>query len=480
MLQPNQPRYPRVVYNRCKEKMTMRSLLASLSIIGALFGAKIEEKSVPIAILGGGVGAMTSAIYLERAGVDALVIEGPNPGGLIAQSHAVQNWPSELEINGVELATKIRAQAEANGAHFSHQEVIEVDFSKRPYTIVVRDLASQKTSRIRAESVIIAMGSTPNYLKIPGEETYWGRGVSNCAVCDGNLYRDQTVAIVGGGDAALIEGLYLANIAKQVHLFVRKTSFKTVEEKRLQTLLSKPNVKIHYNTRIEEVRGDGEKVVSLVAQSNKKEQIPVDALFLAIGSKPNTALFQGQLPLDENGYILLESGQKTKLDGIYAIGDIADPFYKQAISAAGDGAKAAIQAQQYLSDRTNLIVKAASIETPSVQAPLAEVIEITNPSQFERELASSEGPVLVDFYATWCGPCRQISPLIETSAHELSGKVKFLKVNVDLVSSLAKTYQIRAMPTALLLSPDGKLLERKVGTHEISMLLHELSQQENP
>ena len=232
--------------------------------------AKPAVETAPVVILGGGVGAMTSAIYLGRAGVEATVIEGQNPGGLITQSSAVQNWPGELEISGHELADKIHAQAEANGARFLQQEVVGVDFSKRPYAIFLRDLNTNQESQLRAESVIIAMGTTPNFLNIPGEQTYWGRGVTNCAICDGALYKDQIVGVVGGGDAAILEGLYLSNIAKQVHLFIRKDAFRAVEEKRLKTLLEKPNVIVHYNTTVEEVKGDGEMVTSVVIQSSKK------------------------------------------------------------------------------------------------------------------------------------------------------------------------------------------------------------------
>ncbi len=430
-----------------------------------------EEKTIPVAILGGGVGAMTSAVYLERAGIDALIIEGPSPGGLITQSHAVQNWPGEIEISGPDLAEKIRKQAQLNGAHFSQAEVIGLDLSQKPYTVSIRSLDSQKTDKIHAQSIIVAMGTTPNLLHIPGEQTYWGRGVSNCAVCDGNLYKDQIVAIVGGGDAAVSEGLYLSNIAKQVHLFVRKGAFKTVEEKRLKTLLDKPNVAVHYNTVVQEVRGDGEKVTSIMTQSARKEQIPVDGLFLAIGSTPNTALLKGKVPLDDHGYIRLAQGQQTAIEGVYAIGDIADPYYKQAISAAGDGAKAAIQAQHYLASH----ISKAAIITPIEQPPkVVEVIEITSQEQFKEELSSSDGPVFVDFYATWCGPCKRIAPLIDTFAHQLEGKVKFLKINVDTLPQLANAYQVRSMPTAILISSDGKVLERKIGSDQISAMLSQL------
>lgn len=478
-------------------KTFFRSFILKMTCISAPFAAlqgeapavleaTVEAKAYPVVILGGGVGALTSALYLARAGVEPIVIEGATPGGLITQSHMVGNWPGELEISGVDLADKIRKQAESNGARFRREEVIAVDFSKRPFTITTRLVDDpDETRQFQAEACIIAMGTQSNYLGVPGEtgpNGYWGRGISNCAICDGTLYRDQVVGIVGGGDAAVLEGLYLSNIAKQVYLFVRKDSFKAVEEKRLQTLLSHPNVKILYDTSVQEIKGNGEKIthVSLKTKDKEPYDFPLDGLFLAIGSQPNTRLFQSVLKLDESGYIQLQKDQQTSIEGVYAIGDIVDPIYKQAISAAGDGAKAAMQTQKYLSDRANGMIakqnkKARRIESKIPQR--SEVVEIYSMEQFDRELKTSEGPVVVDFYASWCGPCKRLSPLIEYSAGNLSGKVKFLKVNVDKLHHLSTSYQVTSMPTVLVFDSKGSVIERKVGTDEISDLLKRLETQ---
>lgn len=246
----------------------MKFILATL--LSALFfgngqaaapEAKIEKPSV--AILGGGVGALTSALYLSRAGLEPIVIEGQTPGGALTQTHLIQNWPGELEIEGARLTEKIRDQVKANGAQFLNAEVIRVDFSKRPFAILTKSLDGENKEReIVVDACIIAMGATPNYLGIPGEtgeNGYWGRGVSNCAICDGALYRGQTVAIIGGGDSAVIEGQYLAKLAKKVHIFVRKETFRAKETKRLEALLNLPNVEVHYNTQIRAIEGDGKK-----------------------------------------------------------------------------------------------------------------------------------------------------------------------------------------------------------------------------
>ena len=441
----------------------------------------LNEAEVPVVVLGGGIGALTSALYLSRAGMEPLVIEGTSPGGLLTQSHTVQNWPGELEIDGTALTDKVRKQAEANGAQFRREEVVSVDFSKRPFLIKTRLLDDKEQMRERrAESCIIAMGTQPNFLGIPGEtgeSGYWGRGITNCAICDGNLYRDQIVGVVGGGDSAVLEGLYLSNIAKEVYLFVRKDSLRSIEKKRVETLLKKSNVKIFYDTEVEEIKGDGNRLTHVLLKAKEKGrfEFSLDGLFLAIGSKPNTEIFKDALKLDEKGYILLERDQETSVKGVYAIGDIVDPVYKQAISAAGDGAKAALQAQQYVSDRTNgLVAKSKAVEKKTERTSINEVIEISSLAQFQAEMEVSEIPVVVDFYASWCGPCKRISPLIESTASQLTGKVKFLKVNVDKLNDLSASYNVRSMPTILLFDPSGKEIERKVGTDQISDLLRRL------
>lgn len=454
----------------------LKSFLLAL-VIPVMPMAAVEQEAVePVVILGGGVGSLTSAMYLGRAGHSPLVIVGPNPGGLLTQSHSVQNWPGLMEINGAELTENMREQAEANGARFADEEVVSVDFSKRPFLITTKRLdGSQKQRSFYAESCIIAMGTKPNFLGIPGEQEHWGHGVTNCAICDGSLFKDQVVGIVGGGDAAVLEALYLSNIARKVHVFVRGDSLRAIEEKRVQVLREKPNVQFHYKTTVTEVRGDGNSLKGVVLKKNsKKIPFAIDGLFLAIGSTPNSAMFKSKLKLDQAGYIQLEKDQQTSVNGVYAIGDIVDPTYKQAVSAAGDGAKAALQAQQYLSDRSNKLIVKNKASVQKVTPAVTEVIDISSVEQFRRETQTGTIPVIVDFYATWCGPCKRISPVLENSAEILSGKVKFLKVNVDHFSEISTEYGIRAMPTVVLLDPSGVELERKVGLDQISSLLTQL------
>ena len=461
-------------------KKIFLSVMLFVSSLGSSLTADYpasERETEAVVILGGGIGSLTSAVYLARAGLNPLVIEGGTPGGLLTQSHSVQNWPGEMEIEGRQLTEKVRLQAEANGARFLEEEVIEVDFSKQPFVLTTRSLdKAHKTRQIFADSCIVGMGTTPNFLGIPGEQTYWGRGVTNCAICDGSLYRDQVVGVVGGGDAAILEAHYLSNIAKEVHLFIRKDQLRANESHRIDALKELSNVTFHYNTEVAAVKGDENGVTGVVLKTgrNSPKEFALDGLFLAIGSKPNSQLFKKALKLDEKGYIVLKKDQETSIPGVYAIGDIVDPVYKQAISAAGDGAKAALQSQQYLMEKSNRLTVMKKKKSSPQANESGEVIEIVSVEQFENELKQAGSPVIVDFYATWCGPCKRLAPLFESSASRLVGKVKFLKVNVDNVGDLSRSYRIKAMPTALLFNDSGKVVERKTGTDEIADLLEQL------
>lgn len=437
--------------------------------------AEVIEEQHPVVILGGGIAALTSAVYLSRAGIPPVVITGPVVGGTITQSHNVQNWPGEIGISGAALGDRVKQQAEANGVLLQSEVVVSVDFSKRPYLITTKKIlgASEEVKRYKTQAVIIALGANPNLLHIPGEtgsDGYWSRGVYSCAVCDGALYKDKVVAVVGGGDSALTEAQYLANIAAKVHLIVRKEKFRTVEKQRMQEILSLPNVEVHFKTEVKEVKGDGERVTHLVLKDNgaqKSWDLPTDALFLAIGSRPNTELFNNQLELDGSGYIVLQKHQETSCEGIYAVGDVADPEFKQAVSAAGDAAKAALQAQQFLASQAALTSQSGLQAQAKISAELKKVIEIRSREQFEKEVRESKVPVFVDFYSTYCGPCRMFSPIYEGWAHEYGGKAKFLKINAEEVQELFMQFQIRAVPTLVILDEKGNILRRSSGFKEI-------------
>lgn len=432
--------------------------------------ASLPEYKTDVVVLGGGIGGLTAAIYLARGGTLPLVIEGKLPGGAIVQSKKVQNWPGDIEISGFELIEKIRIQAEKNGAILSHEEMVSIDLSSHPFSIIVQDVYdSTKQRKIIADACIIAMGTKIQFLGVPGEKKYESQGVYSCAVCDGPLYRDKIVSVVGGGDAAVLEADYLSGIARKVYLLVRGNQLKGIEATRKEGLFKKENVEILYNTEILEVKGSDRDVEKIIIQNKAmgQRELEVDAVFLAIGSTPNTQLLEGQIELDDKGYVVRKSHLETSVPGVFAVGDITDPVFKQAISAGGEGAKAAIQAQSYLSNRKKRPAPKPIQQQEQQQYPVGQVIEINNLNQLQEIFKSSQIPILIDFYATWCSPCRYLSPFVDNWAKELQGKVLVCKVNIDTGRDLAGLYNIRSMPTVLHMDPQGHEITRKVGPQEI-------------
>ncbi|MES2200495.1 MAG: FAD-dependent oxidoreductase [Chlamydiota bacterium] len=427
--------------------------------------ALLPEYKTDVVVLGGGVGGLTAAIYLARGGAAPLVIEGKTPGGAIVQSKKVQNWPGDLEISGFDLIEKIRTQAEKNGAVLSHEEMISIDLSSRPFSIIVQDVYdSTKQRKIIADACIVAMGTKTQTLGVIGEEKYESRGVYTCAVCDGPLYKNKIVSVVGGGDASVLEADYLSGLAKKVYLIVRGEGLKGIEKTRQENLFKQENIEIIYNTEVVEILGTESAVEKIIIQNkqNERKEVEVDAVFLAIGSIPNTQLLAGQLELDDKGYVVCKNHLETSVPGVFAVGDVTDPVFKQAISAGGEGAKAAIQAQSYLSNR-----KKISVQPVAIQKPKGQVIEIRDLGQLQEIFQSSKIPVLIDFYATWCSPCRYLSPFIDSWATELQDKVLVCKVNIDTAREVAGLYNIQSMPTVLHLDAKGNEMTRKVGPQEI-------------
>ncbi len=330
----------------------MKKILVLILILFSTFIYAAETKDVPVLILGGGPAGLTAAIYCGRAGIKPVVITGDSVGGMITQSPRVENWPGRDVISGIELGKDLENQARLNGAELLREEVIDVvlsqDLSQKAHQITTRSLITQEEVMYYTPIVVVALGATPNKLHIPGEQSYWSKGVYSCAVCDGGFYKDKTVAVAGGGDGALTEAQYLANLAKKVYIIVRGRAFRTVEKQREKQVTSLPNIEVLYQMEVKEIKGEKDRVSHLILSNQKHKKsyhLPVDALFLAIGSVPNTKLFANQLELD-SGYIRLKQHQKTSIKGVYAAGEVADPEFKQAICAAADGAKAAMQLQK--------------------------------------------------------------------------------------------------------------------------------------
>lgn len=311
----------------------------------------MAEFSTPCLIIGAGPAGYTAAIYASRANLSPILYEGNQPGGQLTTTTDVENFPGfPSAISGPQLMMDMRAQAKAFGADLRSGLVSEVDFSKRPFTVTI-----ENGDVIKAATVIIATGASARYLGLPDEEKYAGMGVSACATCDGFFYRGRTVAVVGGGDSACEEALYLSSLAKKVYLIVRKP-FLRASKVMQERVLKNEKITVLFNCNTLSLFGEpnlqGAKLVENAGTENEQIfDIAIDGFFLAIGHTPNTGIFKDSIRLDENGYIKLEPGTSmTNIDGVFAAGDVADPRYQQAISAAGMGCRAAMDAERYITE----------------------------------------------------------------------------------------------------------------------------------
>ena len=299
-----------------------------------------------VIIIGSGCAGLTAAIYTARADLKPLVLDGYEPGGQLALTTEVENFPGFPEgILGPELIERTRKQAERFGAEFRSGAVSSVDLSKRPFTIV----AGKET--YEAETLIVAAGASARMLGIESERSLLGYGVSTCATCDGAFFRNRDIIVVGGGDTAMEEATFLTKFAKKVYLVHRRSEFRA---SRIMLDRAHANEKIEFVTpyAIEEVHDVSKKTVEMVTlkntQDGSKKTLTVDGVFVAIGHDPNTKVFKGQLDMDENGYLITHHGPKTNVEGVFAAGDVQDHHYRQAITAAGSGCMAAIEAERFL------------------------------------------------------------------------------------------------------------------------------------
>ncbi len=303
-------------------------------------------------ILGSGPAGYTAAVYAARANLQPVVITGLQSGGQLTTTTEVDNWPGDAEgLTGPVLMERMQAHAERFGTEVVFDHIVAVDFAKKPF------LLTGENATYTADAVIIATGASAQYLGLPSEEKFSGRGVSACATCDGFFYKGQRVMVVGGGNTAVEEALYLSNIAAHVTLVHRHDRLKS--EKILQDHLldrqKEGRISVLWNHRVDEILGDHSGVtgVRLVSTTDQTSQtIDVQGVFIAIGHKPNTQLFSKQLPL-QNGYIVVQGGLQgsataTSIPGVFAAGDVADHVYRQAITSAGSGCMAALDAERYL------------------------------------------------------------------------------------------------------------------------------------
>jgi thioredoxin reductase (NADPH) len=299
-----------------------------------------------VVVIGSGPAGLTAALYTARANLKPLVVEGLEAGGQLMLTTAVENFPGFQDgIMGPDLMGAMRAQAERFGAETIRGNVTSVDFARPPFKIVTDD------EQIEARSVIVATGASSKLLGLPAERSLMGHGVSTCATCDGFFFRGKPIAVVGGGDSAMEEATFLTRFASHVTVVHRRDSLrasKIMQDK----AFANPKISFTWDSEVIDVEDPTQGVVSAVQLRNLKtgaeSSLPVEGLFLAIGHTPNTQLFAGQLEMDEAGYLITHTGARTNVPGIFACGDVQDHVYRQAITAAGSGCMAAIDAERYL------------------------------------------------------------------------------------------------------------------------------------
>lgn len=306
-----------------------------------------DSKHSRLLILGSGPAGYTAAVYAARAALDPVLITGIEQGGQLTTTTDVDNWPGDAEgVQGPELMVRMQKHAERFGTEIIFDHIHTADLTQRPFRL------TGDAGEYTADALIIATGASAKYLGMESEEAFKGRGVSACATCDGFFYKNQPVAVIGGGNTAVEEALYLSNIASKVTVIHRRDSFRS--EKILSNQLLKKaengNVEILWNHTLDEVLGDDAGVTGIRVKSTENEatqDVAVQGVFIAIGHQPNTGMFKGQLEM-QHDYIILKKGTQTSIPGVFAAGDVSDPIYRQAITSAGAGCMAALDAERFL------------------------------------------------------------------------------------------------------------------------------------
>lgn len=307
---------------------------------------KGRKNVVSLVVIGSGPAGCTAAIQASRLGLDVVMCDGPQPGGQLVETGEVENWPGIVRARGAEIMDAQRKQVENHGVTIIAETVKTLDCAAWPYRI-----QTEEGTQLSALSILVATGSAPRRLGVPGEQQFWGMGVSACALCDGRFFKDKTVAVIGGGDSAIEELLQLTPYANNLHLCVRSSAMRASQVMQ-DKLADVEHLTIHYNKAVQDIVGDENGVSGLLlrdAQTNQTEKLAVDGVFLAIGHEPRTALVQNIVELTPQGYIkTIGQSQATSMPGLFAAGDVTKGMYRQAGVAAGEGQKAAEDACLFL------------------------------------------------------------------------------------------------------------------------------------
>jgi len=420
-----------------------------------------RENVIDLLIIGSGPAGLQAAVYGGRAHLNTLVLEGREPGGLLTKTTLVENWPGEVSILGPSIIQKLKNQALYHGAEFGSDTAVRVDLSTYPFTV-----ETEEGHTLSALSIIIATGATPKTLGVPGENKFWGLGVTTCAICDAPFFKGHDVVVVGGGDSAVEEAMQLAAYAKNITIFVRGEAMRAAPSMQ-DRLKGYSNIKIRYNVQIKEIHGDADGVTGITVVNSKTNESalePISGVFLAIGQQPNSGIFKGQLDLLESGHIVFDPhSQQSSVPGVFVAGDVADYEYRQAGVAAGDGIKASLSAARFLTANgynESVINQLKSHRVTVYDRQFEDTVShLESLDDFKALVESKPGIVIIDFYADYCSSCMHMLPVFNAIAHQYTEKITFFKVDIEKAPALVELLHVPKVP-CLLAFKDGKLAAR--------------------
>ena len=431
-----------------------------------------------LVIIGSGPAGYTAAIYAGRANLKPVVFEGFEvgglPGGQLMTTTEVENFPGfPAGITGPQLMDKMKAQAERWGAELYTEDVISVDLSQHPFTV------RSEEREFKTNSIVIATGATAKRLGLPSEQEFWSRGISACAICDGATptFHGANLAVIGAGDSAAEEAIYLTKYGDTVNMLVRSDKMRA--SKAMQDrVLDNPKITVHWNTEAVDVFGDEKHMQGIKIRNNKtgeESKLDVKGLFYAIGHTPNTSLFKGQLELDDVGYIVTKPNSvETSLEGVYAVGDVQDHEFRQAITAAGSGCMGAMLAERWLSAQGLIQEFRQNPENNELKPEKEEKTTADTEADFDINLTRHIGsyalrkifhdgdrPLMVKYVAPGCGPCHTLKPMLNKVVEEFDGKIHFVEIDIDKDREIAEQAGVTGTPTVQIFKNQELLHEVK-------------------